>query len=175
MSKFFLKKIIAILTIVTIVFLSIGMLKYFHIYEGLDSDADEMEVRAVSHLQKDKTPNAVTDMLTSTLQLYDPKLVADRINSTADQLNSIAQNVDSSKFAALYNTFLDKLNPPYTPSVKNGIVSKATIANSYLNVLDSPSMNVSSNVVAAGPSTTINASSVNNTISSPITAQTSSK
>jgi hypothetical protein len=166
MSKLFLKKIIAILTIVTIVFLSIGILKYFHVYEGLDTNTDDNEIRAVSHLQKEKTPNAVTDMLVSTLQLYDPKLVADRINSTADQLNAIAKNVDSSKFAALYGTFLEKLNPPYETSAKSGIVSNATIANSYLNTQDSPAMNTSSNVVASGPSTTINASSVNNTNSS---------
>ena len=173
MVKNFYKKIIAILSIVTIVFLSIGILNYFHIYEGLDTDMnsgeENGEVRAVSHLKKTSTPNAVGEMLSSTLQLYDPKLVADRINSTADQLTAIAQNVDSSKFAALYSTFIDKLNEPSTPSSKNGIISNATIANSYLNVLDNPRTTIKptvdsniNDVVSSGPSSSINASTIDN-------------
>lgn len=166
MVKNFYKKIIAILSIVIIVFLSIGILNYFHIYEGLDnSDTsnDGSVVQAVTKIKSSTTPNAVADMLSSTLQLYDPKLVADRINSTADQLTAIAQNVDSSKFAALYSTFIDKLNPPYAPSSKSGIVSNATIANSYLKTLDNigtTTKTVTPNVVASGPSTTINASAL---------------
>jgi len=115
--------------------------------------------------------------LTSTLQSYGPKMIADGINASADQINAVLQNVDSAKFASLYNTLLTKINPPYPPSSSGGITSNANIANAFFNALATGSAGSGSGsaggVVAAGPATTINASDVSGQVSGPVSGPAS--
>jgi len=149
-------------------------------YEGLES-GDTNEVRAVSHLHAVGTATpygAAADQLTSTLQSYGPKMIADGINASADQINAVLQNVDSAKFASLYNTLLTKINPPYPPSSSGGITSNANIANAFFNALatgsaGSGSAGSAGGVVAAGPANTINASAVSGQVSGPVSGPAS--
>jgi len=172
MAKGAYKNLIKHLTILSIIILIVafilGSFRSSH-YEGLDTIAngDTNEVRAVPHLQASGniTPySATVDQLTATVQAYGPKVIADGINSSADQLNAVVQNIDASKFASLYHTILSKLNPPYDASSSGG-TSNFNIANSFLNAFSGPKP---STVVAAGPTTTINAAPVSS--SGPVSA-----
>jgi len=167
MAKGAYKNLIKHLTILAIIILIVAfILGSFRStsYEGLDSinDGDTNEIRAVPHLHAagSVTPySATADQLTATIQAYGPKVIADGINSTVGQLDAVLQNVDSSKFASLYNTIVTKLNPPYDSISSNssGIKSNFNIANSFLNAFSAPKQNA---VVAAGPASSINATPI---------------
>jgi hypothetical protein len=179
MAKVAYKKLINRFIILVLIILVVAFLfRVFRStsYEGLES-GDTNEVRAVSHLHAvgSATPySATADQLTSTLQAYGPKMIADGINASADQINAVLQNVDSAKFASLYNTLLTKINPPYPPSSSVGITSNANIANAFLNTLSAmgsgsgSSGSAGGGVVAAGPATTINASAVAGGVAGPV-------
>lgn len=173
MAKGAYKNLIKHLTILSIIILVIAFIFgscRSTSYEGMDTviDGDTDEVRAVSHLKVSgsTTPySATANQLASTIQAYGPKVIADGINASADQLNTVLQNVDSSKFASLYNTILTKMNPPYNPSSSSSINSNFNIANSFLNALSGSN---STAVVAAGPATTINATPISSSSSGPV-------
>jgi len=184
MAKGAYKKLINRFIILALIILVVAFLFWVFrstSYEGLES-GDTNEVRAVSHLHAvgSATPySATANQLTSTLQAYGPKMIADGINASADQINAVLQNVDSAKFASLYNTLLTKINPPYPPSSSGGITSNANIANAFFNALATGSGSAGSGsgsaggVVAAGPATTINASVVSGPVSGSVSGPAS--
>jgi hypothetical protein len=172
-----LKNRIIILTIIILVIAFLLVFFRSASYEGLnnsDISGDTNEVRAVSHLHAigDASPySATAKQLASTLQAYGPKMIADGINASADQINAVLQNVDSAKFASLYDTLLTKINPPYTPSSGGGITSNANIANAFFNAFTKSGG--SEGVVAAGPATTINASPISGSSLVPVSGPAS--
>lgn len=164
MNKFY-TKIIQLLIIVIFVFLLTGVLRFFQLSEGLSNSdtvsnvaspmsvmngADTNESRAVSKVQGETSTTGAGAALALAAQM-NPNMLSNVINMSADQLNNALQNVDSSKFIALYDTFLKKLNPPYPVS--------NTVVNTNAAVVNNA-------IVSSGPSSSINAS----TFSTPASA-----
>lgn len=141
--KFFNNNWINIILIVVFVAIIFHMLhRSSCLLEGMDNTTDTIdtthdtnEKRAVSHIFSNNTgaPTSTTNAIVSALQSYDPKFLANLINTSAENLTQVLQNIDKEKIEQLRQTLISKLNDPITPSSGNTIHSNSTIANSLFN------------------------------------------